>query len=62
MEDIINELKSKKVILSKEDLRQVNNLLVDISLSTEKIVNEKNNIQKQIKEIKNILDAHVEIN
>jgi hypothetical protein len=62
MEDIIKVLTNTKVALTMEDLRQINNLLVDISLSTEKIVTEKNRIQFQIEEIKNILDSHAEIN
>jgi hypothetical protein len=62
MEDIIKTLRESKISLTKEDLRQINNTLVDISLSTDKMMIERDNIYKKIEEIKNILDTHAEIN
>lgn len=58
MEDIIKTLRESKVELTKEDLRQVNNILVAIQVSTNKIVEEKEIINKNIQEIKNILNIY----
>lgn len=42
--------------LSKEELRRINNKLVEITLSTDKMMDERNKIYKTIKEIKEILN------
>jgi len=60
MEEIIDTLKNSKVTLTKEDLRQVGNKLTFISLATDKMIEERNNIYKLIKEIKDILDSYIE--
>jgi hypothetical protein len=43
--------------LTEEQLRQIKNKLVFIDLATERIVAEKNEVNKLVKEIKEILDG-----
>ena len=55
MEDIVETLKNKNADLSKEDLRQINNKLIDISVYTHQINLIRKNIDKKIIEIKKII-------
>jgi len=54
------QLKDNKITLNKEDLRQINNKLTYISLHTNKIDDEREEIKNRIKEIKQILDSYEE--
>jgi len=60
MIDIKKTLRNTKITLNKEDLRQINNKLTYISLHTNKIDDEREEIKNRIKEIKQILDSYEE--
>lgn len=53
---IVEELRSKKANLNKEDLRQINNKLVAIKVLTAKINESKNQINKLVEEINSIIN------
>lgn len=56
MEEIKTRLEEKNSILSAEQKRQISNKLVFIQLSADKMVAEKAEIYKLVKEIKDILN------
>ena len=56
--NILEELKNQKVTISGEDLLSIENILVEMNISSGKIVVEKNRIEQLTKEIKDILNSH----
>jgi hypothetical protein len=59
MDSIIDAFHKKgdtRIFLTSEEKRIIENSLVDIKLSTDKMVEEKRNIEKRILEIKAILN------
>lgn len=54
--DIINKLKETQVThLNEEDLRQVNNLLVEVDLAVDRVMMQKKVINNAVKKINDIL-------
>ena len=60
MEDLIEKLREEKIILTKENLRQLKNKLTHIILCADKIRDQREEMYKTVNDIRGILDSYEE--